>query len=160
MKNYTPADEKKFEELLNNMTESEALQILKTIPQHKGNTTFAHCVHVTQMSFKLARMFGIEIDPASLVRGAMLHDYYLYDTKTMEISDYQHALFHPQLALYYASQLFNLNEKEQNIILSHMWPIPGAPLPKSKEAWLVIIADKICACQEMSAGRKAQEAEA
>ena len=89
------------------------------------------------------------MDIPSLVKGAMLHDYYLYDTETMPWSDYKHSLIHPKLAVENAEKLFDLNATERNIILSHMWPIPGAPLPRSREAWLICAADKLCAQGEM-----------
>jgi len=58
-------------------------------------------------------------------------------------------MMHPKLAVSNAEKRFSLNNRERNIIYSHMWPIPGAPLPRSKEAWLVCIADKLCAHREM-----------
>jgi hypothetical protein len=30
-----------------------------------------------------------------------------------------------------------------------MWPIPGAPLPRSREAWLICTTDKLCAYREL-----------
>lgn len=140
---------RQFHAAMQKITREPAIQVLKSIPQHKGNTTFRHCVYVAQMAFRIALRMHWQIDAASLVRGAFLHDYYLYDTETMPYSDYQHAILHPKLALEKASKLFNLNEKEKNLILSHMWPIPFSPLPRCKEAWLVCLADKICAFREM-----------
>ena len=56
-----------------------------------------------------------------------------------------------------AGEHFTLNDKERNIIYSHMWPIPGTPLPRSREAWLICIVDKDCAQREMRSNlRKAR----
>ena len=154
---YTKEDDARFQRLLAEMAEHPDTQILKDIPQHKGNTTFAHCAGVAACAYRLAKKWNIEVDLPSLVRGAMLHDFYLYDTETMPYSDYRHSLVHPKLALENAEKRFALNPKERNVILSHMWPIPGAPLPRSREAWLVTLADKICATREIHAGRQAKK---
>ena len=42
---------------------------------------------------------------------------------------------------------FDISEKERDAILSHMFPL--GPLPKSREAWLITIADKLCAAAEL-----------
>ena len=149
MRSYTEADDLHFKRCLSALTNHPDIQRLKQIPQHKGGTTYAHSVNVACTAYGLAKKLGWDIDIDALVKGAMLHDYYLYDTETMPYSDYRHSLVHPRLAVANAEKLFDLSDKERNIILSHMWPIPGAPLPRSREAWLVSMADKVCAYREM-----------
>ena len=154
MREYTLEDDRRFRECLSEMLADPAIQRLKRIPQHKGGTTYAHCVSVAHKAYHLAKRWRWDIDIRALIRGAMLHDYYLYDTRTMPYSDYRHALVHPRLAVSNAEKIFSLTQKERNIILSHMWPIPGAPLPRSREAWLISIADKICAHRELYRRKK------
>ena len=149
MKHYNCEDDVVFQKALSELAAHPALQRLKAIPQHKGNTTFAHSVGVAVIAYRIAKKLRISVDTESLVRGAMLHDFYLYDTETMPYSDYRHAMVHPKLALSNAEKHFDLNCKERNIILSHMWPIPGAPMPRCREAWLVCVADTLCAWREM-----------
>ena len=43
---------------------------------------------------------------------------------------------------------FELTDKEQNIILRHMWPLTSIP-PSSLEGLVVSIIDKICAVEEI-----------
>ena len=149
MRQYTTEDDRIFKDVLSKMLDDPAIQLLKQVPQHKGGTTYGHCVNVAHMAYRLAKRWRWNIDISALVRGAMLHDYYLYDTETMPYSDYRHSLVHPKLAVANAEKRFALSDKERNIIFSHMWPIPGAPLPRSREAWLICIADKLCAHREM-----------
>ena len=149
MRTYDENDDQYFKSCLDTMINHPAIQPLKHIPQHKGGTTYAHCVGVPSTAYRLAKRLHWDIDIKALVRGAMLHDYYLYDTETMPYSDYRHAMLHPKLAVANTEKIFDLNDKERNIILSHMWPIPGAPIPRCKEALLVSTADKICAHREM-----------
>ena len=153
MREYTPADDLYFRQCLSEMIDHPAIQKLKEIPQHKGGTTYAHVLSVANKAYQLAKQWRWDIDIKALVRGAMLHDYYLYDTETMPWSDYRHSLIHPKIAVKNAEEHFTLTAKERNIILCHMFPIPGAPVPRSKEAWLVSLADKICAQQEMRRGK-------
>lgn len=149
MKESEDRDWALYQSYLSEIAEQPAVQPMKQTPQHKGGTSFAHCVNVAVKSYRLAKKLGWKVDLQSLARGAMLHDFYLYDTETMPYSDYRHSLIHPKLSLQNAEHVYALNDKEKNIILSHMWPIPGAPIPRSREAWLVCMADKLCASEEM-----------
>lgn len=81
-----------------------------------------------------------------LTRGALLHDYYLYDWHHCE--NKAHAVNHPVIALGNAVQDFELSRRERNIIASHMWPLPPTRVPKCREAWIVCMADKVCSLQE------------
>ena len=152
--NYTPEDDAFFRQCLSELLDNPAIERLKQVPQHKGGTTYGHCVNVANTAYRLAKQWRWAVDIRALVCGAMLHDYYLYDTETMPYSDYRHSLIHPKMALENAEKHFDIGVRERNIILSHMWPIPGAPLPCSREAWLICIADKLCAYREMRRRKK------
>lgn len=154
MKRYTESDDAAFRAALAGLCARPEIQLLKDIPQHKGGTTYSHCVAVAARAYALAKHWRWDIDIPCLVHGAMLHDYYLYDTETMPCSDYRHALTHPRLAVSNAEACFSLGPRERNVILSHMWPIPGAPLPRCREAWLVCLADKLCAWHELYGKRR------
>ena len=51
----------------------------RTIPQHGSTTCYDHSVAVTLCSIRLAQKWGWDVDWRSLVRGALLHDYFLYN---------------------------------------------------------------------------------
>lgn len=124
------------------------VQELKKFRQHKYSDRFTHCHNVAVYSYHLALKFHWDIDEESLAKGAFLHDFFEYDTKNMQMSNFQHGMTHPFIALENAMKVVDLNEKEKNIIVSHMWPYPFSPMPRSKEAYLVTLADKYCACRE------------
>ena len=46
------------------------------------------------------------------------------------------------------SATFRLNAKEENIIISHMWPL-AKRMPRCREALVVNLADKLCATAEV-----------
>ena len=141
-----------FVRKLEEMENDPKIRLLEQFPQHDGNTTFQHCHNVAVYSYYLEMRLQWEIDAESLVMGAMLHDYYLYDARNSDLSDYQHGISHPKVAVKNASKYFELTPKVENIIRSHMWPLPFSERPRSKEAVLVNMADKYCAYQEMRRG--------
>ena len=136
----------KFYRALDRVERNPSVEQMKQYTQHKGNPTFRHCHNVAVTSFRLAQRLGWRIDENAMARGAMLHDFHLY---TREKKDWKHLFSHPRRALRNAEQVFALSEKEKNIITSHVWPLTAFTPPKSKEAFLVTLADKYCAFREM-----------
>ena len=51
------------------------------------------------------------------------------------------AFTHPRTAYKNASNLVNLNDKETDIILKHMWPVT-IKFPKYPESYIVTLTDK------------------
>lgn len=146
-------DETRFFCVLAELEHDPHVLLLKKHRQHKGNTTFRHCRSVAVESFRLAQRFGWKVDESALARGAMLHDYHLYTRRRQEINALRHLLSHPKRARGNAEKVFDLSRKEKNIIESHMWPLTFFKPPKSKEAFLVTLADKLCALREMRGRR-------
>ncbi|MBQ6733758.1 MAG: HD domain-containing protein [Lachnospiraceae bacterium] len=139
----------RFHEKLNTFLAHPDVQIMGEFPQHRKSNTLAHVTRVAKRSHGIAKKLHIKVDEDSMMRGAILHDYYLYSTHDMDMSAYRHVVSHAELALKNASAKFDLNKKEENIIYSHMWPLNVTHLPRCKEAWIISLADKICAIQEM-----------
>lgn len=46
---------------------------------HGRITTFDHVVRVAALSLRIARRLPVSVSETELARGALLHDYYLYD---------------------------------------------------------------------------------
>lgn len=143
-----------FESTLQQLKADERIQRLKQYRQHRTTTTYDHCMHVARSSYRLAGALRLRVDGASLARGAMLHDYYLYDTRYKNCSAYQHGTRHAARALQNAGQLYDLTPIERNIIYSHMWPLNLTHLPRCREAVLVCVADKVCAVEEALFGKR------
>ena len=120
----------------------------RTIPQHGSTTCYDHSVAVTLCSIRLARKWGWDVDWRSLVRGALLHDYFLYNWREHNGDHKLHGFYHARKAMENAERDFGLNPSEANIIHRHMFPLNPTP-PKYRESVVVTCADKICATREV-----------
>lgn len=124
--------------------------------QHGDVSVHAHVLSVARASVAMADFLGragVRVDRASLIRGALLHDYFLYDWHDPDPTHRLHGFTHPFAALARAEEDFDdLTDRERNIISRHMFPLVPVP-PTCREAWLVCLADKACALHETIAGR-------
>lgn len=120
---------------------------------HHGNTRYNHSVRVSYVSYKLSNFFGC--DAKSCIRAGALHDFFLVRDDKNIVSSAKMLVEHPTIAKQNAIEYFGVNEKEQNIIESHMFPISNV-MPKTKEAWLVSLSDKIVALMEGVTSAKTQ----
>ena len=82
------------------------------------------------------------------MRGALLHDYFLYNWREHNDDHKLHGFYHARKAMENAERDFGLNPVEANIIHRHMFPLNPMP-PKYKESVVVTCADKICATREV-----------
>ena len=131
------------------------LGLTREFIQHGDVTVYAHVVSVAHASVAVADALGrigVRMDRASLVRGALLHDYFLYDWHDPDPSHRLHGFRHPFFALARAEEDFDLTPRERNIIVRHMFPLVPVP-PTCREAWVVCLADKWCALRETVQGR-------
>lgn len=137
---------REFELIINDLINNETVQKMKNFRQHYETSCFEHCKMVAYYCYVICKKYNL--DYVSATRAAMLHDLFLYDWRLREDGRKGlHAFTHPKTALENASKLFNLNEKEQDIILKHMWPVT-IRLPKYKESYIITLVDKYCALQE------------
>lgn len=129
-------------DILNN----ETVNKMNNFMQHYDTTCFEHCKNVAYYSYIICKKFNLDYEAAA--RAGMLHDLFLYDWR-INNGDRKnlHAFRHPRIALNNSNKLFILSEKEQDIILKHMWPLTIV-LPKYKESFIVSCVDKFCAIKE------------
>lgn len=137
-----------FAELALPVLRHSAYDRLRHLSHHDGSIA-DHSVAVAYASYRLARFLGLRIFLPQLVRGALLHDYFLYDwRKEKPRSGGLHGFDHPREALENAEAAFGpLGERERDCILRHMWPLTPIP-PRYPESLLVCLADKAVALRE------------
>lgn len=115
--------------------------------QHGDTSCLKHTVAVAYCSVRIAELLGIKYKKRDLIRGALLHDYFLYDWHDRENGRNMHGFTHPAAALYNAEKDFALTDTERDIIKKHMFPLTFFP-PVCREGWIVCLSDKICSVYE------------
>ena len=117
--------------------------------QHGNTSCLLHTVAVAYYAYRFFRKFRFfKIHEEDLIRGALLHDYFLYDWHIPDKSHPLHGFRHPKTALQNAENDFSLTRIERDIIVKHMFPLTLRP-PKFCESVAVCIADKICSVYEV-----------
>ena len=132
---------------LHNLSQKSHLRRMEKFTQHGDTSCLLHTIAVAYYSIKIAEFFGIKYKKRDLIRGALLHDYFLYDWHIKDDSHKLHGFTHATRALENASRDFSLCKIEKDIIKKHMFPLNITP-PRYLESFIVCIADKICALLE------------
>lgn len=117
--------------------------------QHGNMSVNEHCISVAITSLRIRDKFHIKCNNTDLIRGALLHDYFLYDWHKKEDREPHglHGFYHPGIALRNAKKEYHLTKRQEEIIKKHMWPLTIVP-PTCREAWIVTVADKYCSLLE------------
>lgn len=122
-------------------------RLLRRFKQHGSYSVYDHSLNVARASLSIAERLHLKLDYGALARGALLHDYFLYDWHTPDPTRKKHAFFHPRVAWDNASKDYSLGRTEEDIIRRHMFPIVPIP-PRTVEGWIVCIMDTVCAAKE------------
>ena len=137
-----------FFNIIDDIISNDTVKQMKNYRQHCDTSCYKHCMQVAYFTYITCKK--LKLDYISATRAAMLHDLFLYDWRkkyrNIDISGL-HAFVHPQIALKNASEIFELNDMEKDIILKHMWPVTFS-LPRYRESYIVTIMDKYSACLE------------
>ena len=153
-------EEKKYSEeftfIVKDIVEHSEFQKLKNIVHH-GNGLFYHSVSVGYYSYRAAK--ALRMDYVSIARGAILHDFYTEAWQTTKkdstgiqrIKD-MHGFSHPKTALVNAKKYFDIDEKQEDMIVKHMFPLTLIP-PVHLGSWIVTLVDKMVATQELAIAR-------
>ena len=127
---------------------SPGFQSERRFMQHGKTTCYTHSICVAYVALRWAQLLHVQVNVRSLVRGCLLHDYFLYDWHDKNAAVERHTFNHPKVALANAERDFELNDLERDIIRKHMFPL-CFPFPKYRESWLITLADKTCAASEI-----------
>lgn len=142
------AQDEEFIKIIKELLVVDQVQEMMNYIQHGKTSTFTHCLIVAYLCYQCSLRTPFHYDTKSLIRGAMLHDFYLYDWHIPDKSHRLHGYYHAGFALKNARKHFKLNRIEEEIIEKHMWPLNISKLPFSKEAILVCGVDKYVSLAE------------
>ncbi len=113
--------------------------------QHGNTSCLKHSLAVAYYSYIIAKKLGEHrFSIRELIRGALLHDYFLYDwhVKPFHEENGLHGFSHSLTAWQNATRDFTLTHREQDIIRKHMFPLTITKVPRYKESWIVTLVDK------------------
>ena len=130
--------------IVDNILENKEFNRLKEISHH-GLSRYDHCLKVSYYSYKIAKT--LKLDYKQAARGGLLHDFFLSNNEQTIKEKVISFTTHPKKAESRARELFDITEKEADIIASHMFPI-STRVPKFIESWVVNAVDKSVAAYE------------
>lgn len=140
-------NEEEFFRILKEVKSESRLQETDRYLQHGVTSVYRHSLAVAYFSCYLAERMHLKVRTREMIRGALLHDYFLYDWHEKSKDHRLHGFTHPARALKNAEQIFDLTDVEKDIIKRHMFPLTPIP-PAYRESYLVCLADKICSSYE------------
>ncbi len=147
-KRELPEDKKElFFEMLKDISKTSRFSETEYYIQHGKTTVKSHCINVAYTAYYISYKLKIAVNERELVRGALLHDYFLYDWHEKSLKNSIHGYTHPELAFREADKDFDLSMVERDMIKHHMFPLTIRP-PRSTEGKILCLADKLCAIKE------------
>ena len=139
-------NDKEYMSIINELLNKEKVQQMKKYRQHYNINCFYHCLFVSYNTYLICKKHNL--DYISAARAGMVHDLFLYDWRKRERGRKGlHAYTHGKTAFKKASEILNLNDKEKDMIIKHMWPVTLA-IPKYKETFILTFVDKYFAIAE------------
>lgn len=139
-------DNQEFSNIIEELVTNKTVQEMKKYRQHYETTCFDHCYMVSYYCYLICKKYNL--DYVSVARAAMLHDLFLYDWRVRQPDRKGlHAFTHGKTACENASKLFDLTQKEKDMIVTHMWPVT-MKFPTSMEGFILTFVDKYCATSE------------
>lgn len=153
MKRLYEREEGAVNAVLGGLRRDPFVRKMKQFVQHGRVSTYEHGMNVARAARRINRRLRLGADERTLLRGALLHDFYLYDWHEKDASHRLHGFHHADAAARNAARLLGASERECEIIRTHMWPLTLRRVPRSREAWIVCFADKWCSLLETLFGR-------
>ena len=131
--------------IVDNILNNDEFNKIKEI-EHHGISRLDHSLKVSYYSYKIAK--ALKLNYYSVARGGLLHDFFLCDNNRSDKEKLIDTFTHPKRALKKASETFELNDMENDIIVTHMFPLYTS-IPKYSESWLVDLTDKVIGTYEL-----------
>lgn len=145
-------NKEKLEEIIAFLSENTRFDETKNFIQHGNTSVYTHVISVAKKSIEIAEKYNLKVDMDSMIRGALLHDYFLYDWHDGKRERWIHGFTHPMKAYKNAKSEINLNGLERDIIIKHMFPLTILP-PRYLESWIVTYSDKYVSAVETVSSR-------
>lgn len=138
--------DKKYNSIVSHILNNEEFNQIRGI-EHHGTTRYDHSLRVSYYSYKISKLLHLDYEEAA--RAGLLHDFFISEEDRNLKDRFISTFVHPKEAVENSIRVFNVNEKEQDIIRSHMFPI-YISVPKYAESWIVSLVDKVVGTYEFS----------
>lgn len=135
-------NDKEFNEIIEKYANHPKVLEMKKY-KHHGLTRYEHSMNVAYYTYKLTKKFNMNYHSAT--KAAMLHDFFL--DEVAKENGFKRLQDHPKYAVSNAKKYFGINELEEDIIKSHMFPV-SLTIPKYKESWIVDLIDDYVSIKE------------
>ncbi|MBQ8249220.1 MAG: HD domain-containing protein [Clostridia bacterium] len=147
----TDTQKKRFLKIVTELARTSRLSSQAGYTQHGNTSCLLHSIAVAYHCYKWAIKLGEHrFASDELIRGALLHDYFLYDWHYNAFPpNGLHGFSHPLTAWQNASKDFKLTEREADIIRKHMFPLTITKIPKYRESVIITLVDKYCSLYEV-----------
>ena len=131
-----------FYSIVQPIIENEEFQKMKDVSHH-GITRYDHSMRVAYFAYRVLKTLHLDYKEATVA--AMLHDFFTDEVN--DLSKIAKLRRHPSHAVLNAKKYFELSDKQEDIIKTHMFPVTFMP-PKYLESWIVDIVDDVAAVYE------------
>lgn len=145
MNNESKLKDEQYIYVVKDIIDNEEFNKTKEIVHH-GLNRFDHCLRVSYYSYKISKF--LRLDHEKVARAGLLHDFFFIDNNNIDITKRLDVLInHPKYAITNSKRYFELSDKEEDMIASHMFPV-SFKLPRYMESWVVDIVDNVVAVGE------------
>lgn len=118
---------------------------------HNKTTVGDHSMEVACTALAISRWLNsihISTNEEQMIRGALCHDLGILGRYDKFANNFVCCYRHPKDSVVVADEMLGgLTDIEKDVIAHHMWPVTLVP-PHHREAYIVTLADKICAIRE------------
>lgn len=146
MINIDVNNDREYINIVNHILSNKEFDKIKDI-EHHGTTRYLHSLRVSYYSYKIAKVLHLSYQDTA--RAGLLHDFFLSKDDRKFVERVTSTFTHPKKAVEHTSEIFDINEREEDIIKSHMFPF-YVSMPKYAESWIVNSVDKVVGMLEFS----------
>lgn len=146
---YIDFDNYEFRDIVKDILNNREFKKLENY-KHHSTSRLDHSIRVSFYAYKICKKFNL--DYISAARGGLLHDFFM--NRYCDSGKKDLLVGHPEIALYNSLKHFELNDKEMDIIRSHMFPVNMKVIPKYKESYIITFIDKVACIYERFMGCK------
>ena len=135
-----------YTRIVNHILNNEEFNKIKKI-EHHGVSRFDHSLKVSYYSYKMSKI--LRLNYQDVARAGLLHDFFLSNEERTTKDRFLSTFVHPKKAVKNAEEVFGINEREADIIRTHMFPV-NLSIPRYAESWIVNFVDKVIGGYEFS----------